>query len=103
MSPCGGVKGTAFVSIGRICAVLGRSGEELSKLVCEVCFSKILETTLPRLLFPAESLSCGSVPARPPALRSGLMPGLAPRLGLKASFNLPTGEGERLCDPSVGA
>lgn len=77
-------------------AVLGRSGEEFADPVCEGCFSNILDTTLPRLLLPAESFSFGNVPAPPPDLRSGLRLGLVPRRGLKASFNLPTGDGDRL-------
>ena len=89
----GGVCGVTFVSIG---AVLGRSGEVFSNAVCGVCLSNILETTLLRLVFAAESLSFGSVPTPPPDLRSGLPLGLVPRRGLKASFNLPTGECDRL-------
>lgn len=49
-----------------------------------------LEATLPRLPSPPLPLS---VPT-PPGLRSGLVCGLDPRRGLKASFILPTGDGD---------
>lgn len=94
--PGGGVWGAAFVSIGWGLAVLGRSGDDVSDPVCDVCLSNILETTLPRLPFPVVSFSFGAVPALFSFFRSGLPLGLVPRRGLKASFNLPTGDGDRL-------
>ncbi len=65
----------------------------------------ILEATLPRSPSPTLRLSlCVSAPA-PPDFRSGLVLGLDPALrrGLRASFSLPTGDGERLGDPFSGA
>lgn len=34
---------------------------------------------------------------------SGLVFGLAPFFDFNASLSLPTGEGDRFCDPSIGA
>jgi hypothetical protein len=108
----GGVRGAALVSIGWILAeaVRGRSGEELVEIGSGGgCLSgniaPILDATLPRLLsaeffsfsfsFSLSFCNCSS-PA-PPAFRSGLGVGLVPRRpGLKASFNLRPGEGDRL-------
>lgn len=70
----------------------------------EGCFSgniaPILDTTLPRLLSAELFSVCNCSTAAPPALRSGLGVGigigLVPRFpGLKASFNLRPGEGDR--------
>ncbi len=61
----------------------------------------ILEATLPRLPSPTDFSF--NVPTPPPGFRSGLVFGLEPRFGVKACFNLPTGDGERFSDPFVGA
>jgi hypothetical protein len=62
----------------------------------------ILDATLPRLpSLPAFLSFCipGSRPPVAPAFRSGLV--LAPRRGVNASRNLPTGEGDLLADLSA--
>ena len=98
LSLCGGVEGAALVSIGEILAVRGRSGDEAVETGCEDGLSgkmePILDATLPRLLSVFSFCSDPTVP--PPGLRSGLVFGLAPFFGFRTSFNLPTGEGERL-------
>jgi hypothetical protein len=105
VSPWGGVCGTALVSIGwtLFVPVRGRSGEEFND-GCGDCLSgniaPILDATLPRLSAVFFSFCNCSTAA---ALRSGLGVGLGPRrAGLRASFNLRPGEGDRFCDPSVG-
>jgi hypothetical protein len=99
----GGVCGVAFVSMDWGLECSGLSGDEFPELVCCPCLSNILDTTLPRLLlFPRFSLDAAPDPL-PPTFRSGLPLGLAPRRGLKASFNLPTGDGDRRCELSGGA
>jgi hypothetical protein len=99
-SEAGGVCGGAFVSIAWTLAVFGRSGDAVAETDCCVCLSgkiaPILDATLPRL--PSDilfSFSSCNVSVRPPALRSGLDCWLDPlRPGRRASFNLPTGDGD---------
>jgi hypothetical protein len=105
-SPGGGVCGEAFVSMVWIFAVRGRSGEFVTDTGWgDDCLSEnielTLDATLPRLPSPPLALSFRS--PTPPPLRSGLVLGLDPSRGLNASFILPTGEGDRFCDPFVGA
>lgn len=107
-SPGGGVLGGAFVSIAWIFAVRGRSGELVEEVAWDAaCLSgnidPILDATLPRLLSAADFSFNVPTPPTPPGFRSGLVFGLEPRFGVKACFNLPTGEGDRLSDPFVGA
>jgi hypothetical protein len=111
-SPGGGVCGEAFVSMVWIFAVRGRSGEFVTDAGfvtdtgwADDCLSEnielTLDATLPRLPSPPLVLSFRSPPLVP--LRSGLVLGLDPSRGLNASLILPTGEGDRFCDPFVGA
>jgi len=107
-SPGGGVLGGAFVSMVLIFAVRGRSGELVEDGTCDAaCLSgnidPILDATLPRLLSPADFSFNVPTPPPPPGFLSGLVFGLEPRFGVKACFNLPTGEGDRLSDPFAGA
>jgi hypothetical protein len=98
----GGVCGVACVSIGWSFEFRGLSGDELAESGCCPCLSNILDTTLARLLLPKLSLDVAAGPLLP-ILRSGLLLGLAPLRGFNASFNLPTGDGDRFCELSVGA
>jgi len=102
----------AFVSMVWIFAVRGRSGEFVTDAGfvtdtgwADDCLSEnielTLDATLPRLPSPPLVLSFKSPPPAP--LRSGLVLGLDPSRGLNASLILPTGEGDRFCDPFVGA
>jgi hypothetical protein len=110
LSPGGGVRGAAVVSIDCSLPVLGLSGEDVFELgPDEICLSgkiePILDATLPRL--PSTTPADFSLPAvlapAPPGFRSGLVLGLPPPLrGVKACFNRPTGEGDRLSEPFVG-
>lgn len=110
LSVDGGVRGVALVSIAGILAVRGRSGDDVTepKAVCEEVLSGNIEpsrdATLPRR-FSAKVVASfvATAAAAPPALRSGLVFGLVPFLGVNASLNLPTGDGVRFWDASVGA
>ena len=110
LSPGGGVLGAELVFICWILAVRGRSGEEVTAIGCVDCRSgnmaPILDATLPRPFSPVLSFSFkfkSDPTPPPPALFSRLLLSPDPRLGLRASFNLPTGEGERFGDSSAGA
>jgi hypothetical protein len=79
--------------------VRGRSGEFVAETCTEDdCLSEnmepTLDATLPRLPSPPLPLSFACTPT-PPDLRSGLVFGLGASRGLKASFILPTGDGDR--------
>lgn len=83
----------------------GRSGEFVTDTGRgDDCLSEniepTLDATLPRL--PSPPLPSFLRTPTPPGLRSGLRLGLDPRRGLKTSFILPTGDGDRFCDPFVG-
>lgn len=99
LSPGGGVRGAMLVSIADTLPVRGRSGEDATEL-CGDCRSgnidPILDATLLRLLSAVLffSLIFAAAPP-PPALRSGLVLGLVPRRGCRASFNRPTGDAVR--------
>lgn len=84
----------------------GRSGEFVADTgKGDDCLSEniepTLDATLPRLPSPPPPSFLRT--ATPPGFRSGLRLGLDPRRGLKTSFILPTGEGDRFWDPFVGA
>lgn len=104
----GGVRGTTLVSIVCSFPVLGLSKfDALVFCSLAVCLSgnidPILEATLPRLpSVPNPLLFVGTAPTAPLAFRSGLVLGLLALRGVKACFNLPTGEGDLLSDLLVG-
>lgn len=101
----GGVDGAALVSICWTLPVRGRVGGEVTVFACRSGnIDPILDATLPRLLSPDVALSFNDDPApTAPVLRSGLVLGLGPRRKIRASFSLPTGEGDRFKEPSSGA
>lgn len=108
VSPEGGVCGLACVSMGwGTFEFRGGSDEKLTGPNCWPCFSNILDTTLPRLLCPVLSFACTggtpTVPVSRSGLRLGLGSGLTPRRAFSFSRNLPTGEGDRFWDLSLGA
>ncbi len=74
---------------GEFVAETGRGDDCLSEKI-----EPTLDATLPRLPSPPLPFSFNSPPT-PPGFRSGLVFGLDPRRGLKASLILPTGEGDR--------
>lgn len=106
LSAAGGVSGTALVSIVCSFPVLGLSGDDaLEFSSVDVCLSgkidPILDATL--LLLPSVPAAFSFTAKTPLAFRSGLVFGLPlPLLGVKACFNLPTGEGDRFSEPFVG-
>lgn len=111
-SPAGGVDGADCSSTVVILAVRGRSG--VATTAGDGAIGTVFdrsgnrfpkrEDTLPRRLLPSKAKDVVEPPnCRPLTFRSGLVSGLADFFGLSASRNLPTGEGERLCDPSSGA
>ena len=92
-------------------SICGLSGDDVvdGDLPGGKCLSERMEPTLtlmrlPRLESAPPSFVLNEDSAAPafPALRSGLVLALDPRLGLKTSFNLPTGDGDRFCR-SAGA
>jgi hypothetical protein len=91
--PDRGLSGDDAVDLGLAC---GNGISEINEPNFEFTLP-LLESAPPSLVLNDESAP------PPPALRSGLVLGLVPRLGLKTSFNRPTGEGERFRGPSVGA
>lgn len=107
LSAFGGVCGAVMRVVGFL-AVRGRSGElvELEDGLSGNILP-IFETTLPRLELPPPavfSLSFPDAESRPAPLDlSGLEIGLELRRGFSAAANRPTGEGVRLCSPSMGA
>lgn len=105
LSVDGGVRGAALVSIVCSLPVLGLSGDDALEFGSEdVCLSgkidPILDATLLRL--PSVPAAFSFTVTTPLAFRSGLVFGLPPPLlGVKACFNLPTGEGDLFSEPFV--
>ena len=106
----GGVLGATFVSIFWIVPVWGRSGEATEAVwggeggILSGNIDPILDATLPRLPSAVLLFSFCNMPnPTEPGLRSGLVLGLGPRRGVRASLSLPTGEDDRFDEPLVGA
>lgn len=88
----GGVDGALLVLMGDSFPVRGRSGEDVTEFDLSGKIPPSLEATLLRLLSAALLSFCNCSSPSP----SGLVLGLGPRLpGLRASFSLRPGEGDR--------